>query len=241
MLPCGTFNNNDYPWNTGSTPIGAGWGGQIYPFVKAVGVYRCASDPGNGKKSVSYAYNSNLAVQWDDTGNGYPDALGISLSKLSSPSKTVNLIEMDDQDSPSSSGTDIDPSVPGEQATLSWNGAAGNSPRVIPATGPLSVAYGATFVSNTPQPCAAGYGAGCGSARHSDGSNFLLCDGHVKWLRGLQVSVGASGMKGDGRFPARTSSSPEAQEPTQQFWDYAGGTDWISSATPPRTATTAVQ
>ena len=28
------------------------------------------------------------------------------------------------------------------------------------------------------------------SGRHTNGSNFLLCDGHVKWLRGEQVSTG---------------------------------------------------
>ena len=28
------------------------------------------------------------------------------------------------------------------------------------------------------------------TGRHSDGSNFLFCDGHVKWLRGSQVSTG---------------------------------------------------
>ena len=28
--------------------------------------------------------------------------------------------------------------------------------------------------------------------RHSDGSNFLLADGHLKWLRGSQVSCGNS-------------------------------------------------
>lgn len=29
-----------------------------------------------------------------------------------------------------------------------------------------------------------------GQARHSDGSSFLLCDGHVKWLHPIQVSSG---------------------------------------------------
>ena len=28
------------------------------------------------------------------------------------------------------------------------------------------------------------------TGRHSDGSNYLLADGHVKWLRGNQISSG---------------------------------------------------
>jgi len=223
--------------------LGQGWGGQIYPFVKSVGVYQCASDPGNGGKYVSYAYNSNLAVQWDDVGNGYPDTLGVSLSLLNSPSKTVNLIEVDTKASFTASypnNQSDDPSVPGEFETLAWNGTDGNSNNgnkwVIPATGALSVAYGKTSFSSVLQPCAAGYGAGCGTARHTEGSNFLLCDGHVKWLRGTQVSVGAEGCKGGGRFLPGDSNTPEHIE--QGYWDRAGGTDWISSTTPPRVATT---
>ena len=40
-----------------------------------------------------------------------------------------------------------------------------------------------------------GFDSGCVTAStglHLDGSNFLLCDGHVKWFRGSQVSNGVS-------------------------------------------------
>jgi prepilin-type processing-associated H-X9-DG protein len=45
--------------------------------------------------------------------------------------------------------------------------------------------------------CSAGWADGAGSdfnswtsARHSEGSNFALCDGHAKWYRSSQVSAG---------------------------------------------------
>lgn len=35
--------------------------------------------------------------------------------------------------------------------------------------------------------CAGGFAT---AARHQGGSNFILCDGHVKWMYGEQVSTG---------------------------------------------------
>ncbi len=36
------------------------------------------------------------------------------------------------------------------------------------------------------------------TGRHTDGSNFLLADGHVKWLRGQYVSTGGEDSSGGG-------------------------------------------
>jgi prepilin-type processing-associated H-X9-DG protein len=43
--------------------------------------------------------------------------------------------------------------------------------------------------------CVGGEAASCppgaNIARHTEGSNFLMCDGHAKWLRGSAVSSGS--------------------------------------------------
>jgi prepilin-type processing-associated H-X9-DG protein len=65
------------------------------------------------------------------------------------------------------------------------------------------------------------------AAAHTGGSNYLLCDGHVKWLRATQVSVGINAVSATS--PAcETSGAPTA----------AGTSD--SSATPPNAATYSV-
>ena len=62
----------------GLTPIGNGWAGQIYLYVKNRGSYQCPDDPATGQ-FVSYTANQNLLKQ--------------SLLKLSNPAATVELYE----------------------------------------------------------------------------------------------------------------------------------------------------
>ena len=70
----------DYDLNfpPGLTPAGNGWAGQLYPYIKSTGVYKCPDDPATGQ-FVSYTANQNLLKQ--------------SLPKLSSPAATVALYE----------------------------------------------------------------------------------------------------------------------------------------------------
>ena len=63
---------------TGANPAGNGWAGEIYPFIKYTGVYRCPNDAGEGK-FISYAENQNLVKQNDNS--------------LTKPAATVALYE----------------------------------------------------------------------------------------------------------------------------------------------------
>ena len=63
----------------GTTPAGNGWAGQLYPFVKATGVYRCPNDGAEGA-FVSYTENLNLVKQ--------------NSAKLTDPAATVALYEL---------------------------------------------------------------------------------------------------------------------------------------------------
>ena len=149
-------------------------GRQIYSYVKSNGVYVCPDDstsPATGKVVMSYIGNANLAPLTWQRGSAYHN----SLSAQSSPSKTVLLLE-------GSGRGDVDfSSLP-----LSDN----QSP----------VFEGSTYVccdntqnlqtgdlKNFP---ASGKNNSPAKGRHSDAANYLLCDGHVKWLKGINVSTG---------------------------------------------------
>jgi len=165
---------------------------------------------------VSYAYNRNLAGS-DRTGDsGTPvGEVGIKgfLAQMNAPAKTVMLVEataaayapnLSDGQAIADLST---PTESGDQGSPAGTNCANGSPTVLgidAAVGPLAPGPSPACTL----PLATGYmgqsGAGRTSdftiisgsdylaptGRHSDGSNFLLCDGHVKWLRGSQVSTG---------------------------------------------------
>ncbi len=149
-MPCGT---------TVGLPTwlyGNGWAGQIYPFVKSVGVYACPDDSTTAPK-ISYEFNSNLHA--------------VALSQFSAPASTVQLYE--------SQGYGGDPSVNGETYSPGGNGFNSGSP----PTGGGVVTPKSPDVFNQV------------SARHDNNAgsysaNYLLEDGHVKYLKAPAVSGG---------------------------------------------------
>ena len=178
-MPSGTQSNY-------GTIVGLGWGGQLYSYVKSTGVYRCPDDPTQGAAAtatapatypVSYAINGNLVYQCSTVG---------SINTLTGPAKTVLLME-----TRSNAAAITDPLegfASGATIFSAWGtgGNIGDKPGNPPP--------GATVQYDT------GYLGGRGvynggfyqpTGRHSDGADYLMTDGHVKWLRGSQVSSGA--------------------------------------------------
>jgi prepilin-type N-terminal cleavage/methylation domain-containing protein/prepilin-type processing-associated H-X9-DG protein len=183
-------------------PFGQGWGGRIYPYVKSSGVYGCADDPTSpiaGTSKVSYAVNTNLIFGIDSGGNTlshiflsdavtYPNIAG-----WSSPANTVLLFEIQGNTNATIGG------VPqyGVDLTNIDEGRTGNG------TGSIS---GDLFDGPTTNNGVAQYATGdiggyllnrhyspaLLKGRHTDGSNYLAADGHVKWLRPERVSGGLS-------------------------------------------------
>jgi prepilin-type N-terminal cleavage/methylation domain-containing protein/prepilin-type processing-associated H-X9-DG protein len=180
------------PWGTGQT-----WGGQIYPYVKSTGVYTCPDDPTNPNANgtvVSYAFNVNLS--WQNNG-GVPEA-GFKLSQIVAPAVTVEVCEAE--------GLVVNLTSPGEGSTENggnWSYPASGD--FSPTTqggggGGISGIWGGAqpnpgFVegANWSQR-GAGYG---GTAVHTGGSNYLFCDGHVKYYMPAQISTGGEGTAGD--------------------------------------------
>ena len=184
---------------TTNTPTGAGWAGQIYTYVKSTGVYKCPDDStglgattnGYTAQPVSYAFNKNLR------GGGS----GGSLSAEQAPASTVLLTENQNATSFFSASTDEGYSTVGTTATnlspaVDGLDAASTDSTATPADfvatnqgTPNGMKYatgdlGGTTATN-PTPDFTGL-----TGIHTDGSNFLAADGHVKWFRGAAISPG---------------------------------------------------
>ncbi|HEY3329087.1 MAG TPA: DUF1559 domain-containing protein [Capsulimonadaceae bacterium] len=168
---------------------GKGWAQQLYPYVKSVGAYQCADDANSGETffnyqyyRLSYGYNEALTKLLSSGGSAVPN-----LSKLTSSPQTVTLYEV-----AYSCATIAAPNVEKDDCTgfgsfsdVSGFGkdAAGNNKNCTPDTGYLGGVFSSAY-STWWAPVSA-------TGRHTDGANYLLCDGHVKWLKGEKVSPGA--------------------------------------------------
>ncbi len=172
-LPCGSAQLAGAGANTG-----VGWAGQIFPYVKANAVFVCPDDPTVPVHSytvpISYAYNQDLD-------SIYGNKPGIwAINKLNAPASTVCLYEEQGGEINYFNYTGvIDTQSPSQLGFTGYD--LGNDNDGLPihyATGQM----GTPFAANTPPWYITG--------RHTNGSNFLACDGHVKWLLGTLVSNG---------------------------------------------------
>jgi len=202
------YGGNSGPGGEG----GSGWAGQVYPYVKSVGVFRCPDDskpnppagqplsaPYFATQASSFALNSNLATGLDLTKFNYPQTCdgsdSISNAQMAAPSKTVVLFEVQgsgnyspvDEEvatqggcggSPAGDGLGQNFDPTGFQSQSTASNAKSNDGLLKYATGYLN---GATL--NLGQ-----YGSPTG--RHQGGSNFIMADGHAKWLLPESVSPG---------------------------------------------------
>jgi hypothetical protein len=177
-FPVGVYNDS------GS---GVGWAGQIYPYVKNRGVYTCLDDnrySANEPDSlVSYAINIGI------TRTGYGGVSG-SLPAMNAPARTVLLCEV--------SGVPVRPAnaaIAGTDISVSYNNNSasteGYGVYAYPGFG-FGGLFNTGFMGGNKDPNQWGYHQvkdrpkGC----HSEGSHFILADGHVKWYRGDAVSNG---------------------------------------------------
>ncbi|MEO7718920.1 MAG: DUF1559 domain-containing protein [Capsulimonas sp.] len=180
-------SDETYPVGVGNDGAGLGWAGQIYPFVKSKGVYTCPDDSSyqaSGQDSlVSYAIN--MAVT--RSGNG---GVAGSLPALNSPAKTVLLCEVTGipaRPGNGSGGTDISGAFGNYSA-----GTEGYAVYAFPGYG-SGGKFDTGYMGGHSDPAQYGYSSfGNRPGRHTDGSNFLLSDGHVKWYKGAAVSNGNS-------------------------------------------------
>ena len=204
-------NDENYPITPGVNSGNTGWAGAIYTYVKSTGVYKCPDDPTSPNASITPAqvpisYTAPKSINFSGAGSG----LGPQrISAWNSPAISVLLFETE--------GTQTDPSNPVEQGSLiiSGKGGIGNSSTPGFNSSGLTAVYACgAFPGNaaamTPQRA--------GGLVHTDGSNFLMADGHVKYMRPTVISSG---------YNAPSSTSPQVNgntaAGTSNMTDGAGG------------------
>ncbi len=160
---------------------GEGWAGDIYNYVKSTSLYTCPDDRtvgGTTGNVVSYQYNLDIAVM-------------PALSKFNSTASTVMLCEINGNVVPNLGSGEDTASLTSWQLSTAGNGAVyepGNGEPIVYQTGPLG--------GEPLSPSVSWYQTFAPTGWHSDGSNVLLADGHVKWLRGSAISPGFNNKNG---------------------------------------------
>jgi prepilin-type N-terminal cleavage/methylation domain-containing protein/prepilin-type processing-associated H-X9-DG protein len=207
-----------------------GWAGQVQPYTKNAGVFRCASDvvdTGSQWKPSSYGMNNNFSIT-GGVQNGVLNNQSYGLPDMVAPAKTVLLYEVE-----GSNNIDITQYKEGPY-TINYNGSPfgnGRVDRFSPSGGgtfdacPPNTANGETlkyatgYMGNrSPGAFACHFTAPDG--RHSGGSNFLMADTHAKWFKGTQVSSGGS------------ASTETGNQNDSQYGQAAGTSGNLSSGTP---------
>ena len=178
---------------------GSGYAGQIYPYVKSTQVFKCPDDGSIGTfRAASLANNSNMALANPVFADCTTTADSLPIASYTAPASTVLLFEVN-----GATGYNIDteilPAAQGGTASYCGGSPAGNG---------LGDAYSPNGYNGQPTPGTPtdgkikyatgifpGETAGVGAflkplGRHSDGANYVLADGHAKFLRPGAVSPG---------------------------------------------------
>ena len=210
------------------TGLGSGWAGQIYPYVKSTAVFICPDDSSgelkNGHPS-SFGYNRN-SVHYNGQGTAAnPLQDGTSLSEFTAPAKTVLLFEVVHSGYYDITiGNQLLPGHSNGDDTFGGGSVAGCG---LGSQYDL-VGYNSSFGGNNDGShiqYATGYlrgstGAANGNfnsplGRHTDGSNFVMADGHAKWFRPSAVSGGyPNATAGDCGTPGNTAASVDCSDST---------------------------
>ena len=225
QFPCGSQSPTLGTTKLGVADLmGVGWAGQIYPYVKSVGLYDCPDDLTASRPTanppqyeVSYAMNTEVVSNWE---NGQDDpAMGADghISAFTAPASTILLSEVTGNlanvtainEDAGTAGVHLSAVADGNGGCVSLkNSPIGWDETCRLSTGPAGSTGDTSGDDNT-------------TGRHTNGSNYLLADGHAKWLRGSSVSVG------NDPNPGNSTSQPNGN-------GYAAGTAFGGNGTYPQ-------
>jgi prepilin-type N-terminal cleavage/methylation domain-containing protein/prepilin-type processing-associated H-X9-DG protein len=202
------IQDNDEQFAIGSTTYNycGGWVHPVYPYVKSVGIFKCPDDPSSYNPGfgvwnpVSYDINDSLVGDGNRDSSGNPHTA--ALAQLNAPASTIMLCEAfgATMDVANSSGTqpDYSPSVTGDSNFWGGNPAGPN---------------GKYATGDPPGQNLTVYN-GSKTGVHTDGSNFLACDGHVKYQRPSAISPGKDAVN--------------ASDPENDGGEHAAGTGYMN-------------
>ena len=199
LLPCG--------WSsTHNGTMSNGWAGQIFPYVKSTAAFACPDDtsiPAAGYSIVSYAYNVNVAPF-----SGRAMLARMSIVNMGAPSLTVLLVETkgfsalsSPFDQQSYTALEWSPSTDGQNLFAGSSSGTNLPSSELSGFTPGSLATG--WLGRTSVPlCNSWDGAtsqeGPQVGTHTGGANYLLLDGHVKYLMPNSVSPGLNAKSATG-------------------------------------------
>ena len=204
-FPVGLSTNN-----VTANYLGQGWAGEVSAYAKSTGVFKCPDDSTpqgtNGTVTiypVSYAFNSNMAPA--------------SLASMNAPASTVMLCEVQGSATESAINlanengfTQVSPSANGLPGSVGAGvgGIITNINTNTPTTANVAYYTGILGSYTSATTTSGGYAAATGL--HTDGSNYLLGDGHAKFLRGAAVSPGLTGTAG--QYQGKTANQAAATD-----------------------------
>jgi prepilin-type N-terminal cleavage/methylation domain-containing protein/prepilin-type processing-associated H-X9-DG protein len=209
ILPCGINYRVQ-------TPEGTGWAGQIYPYVKSTGVYHCPDDPTapNGTSvPVSYTYNGQQIVR-NNTGD--PVGIAGATAAFNAPAATVLLMESQGD---VANVTLIDEGYSANN-NVEMSATSDGLEQYFGKTGTVNLAIGTPL--SRPFP-----GITSIAGIHTGGSNYLMADGHAKWLMLASVSTGTVAKASTN--PQMNPGGADAQCNSLSYYCEAAGTDDLSS------------
>ncbi len=191
-----------------------GWDVHLIPYIKNTGVFACPDDKTdasvtlngniddepNGATVGSYAINSNFEMYPPTMKGGANYGPPITWAQFEAPASTVAFFEIQWFITNPNNPTDNSSAMGDGFGT---SGLGYGAPRPNGGLGPANGGYnvGPNWLEGSPSNNAPSTGIwgtiwgphGYGDtalARHNGGSNYVLADGHAKWIRPENVSVG---------------------------------------------------
>ena len=225
-------NNEQFP--NGVNPAdgrafwsGEGWAGQCLSYIKDDALLRCPDDPtpsaGSVGEAVSYGYNINLV-----NGDGYFQGAapgGRSLAQLQSPAQTVALFEVSGVLANLRAAAEgaAPQFAPGPNFSASGTGLDNRLYAQITASTSAANQYATGMLGGRPPAPPSQFQIPQG--RHGGGSNFLLADGHARWMPGSAVSSGVNALApqcGQDNLPAQPACAEMPSENSEPVLRAAG-------------------
>ncbi len=202
-------NDEKFPMGLGNATanqLGQGYAGQVSSYAKSAGVFKCPDDStaqvgASGTAPtlypVSYAFNSNLGGNPSSTATTTGTGAE-TLSALNSPTLTVMLCEVEGLTAPITTVDEYTTSGTNTTVSPAADGVEGNIISTYGTGTTATTSANGTYYTGVLNGQTATIGTGSGkyaaaTGLHTDGSNYLLADGHVKFLRPANVSAGVNG------------------------------------------------